>query len=113
MQVSANIQPVIKDYTLTLSPAEVVSLVAVLNDNINRGGNAYYFSINLRDVLKDEQDRHGEKTEQAQWFANGNGDENLRAGRKILAIKECRQDTGCGLKEAKDAADARARFLGL
>jgi hypothetical protein len=32
--------------------------------------------------------------------------DELRAGRKIQAIKEYRDWTGCGLKEAKDAIDA-------
>ena len=33
----------------------------------------------------------------------------LRAGRKIPAIKLCRQETGLGLKEAKDTVEALAR----
>jgi len=37
----------------------------------------------------------------------------LRAGHKIEAIKLLRQRTGVGLKEAKEAADALERQLGL
>ncbi len=33
----------------------------------------------------------------------------LRAGRKIEAIKLCRQETGLGLKEAKDAVEGLGR----
>jgi ribosomal protein L7/L12 len=36
----------------------------------------------------------------------------LRAGQKIEAIKQYRAMHGVGLKEAKDAVDARARELG-
>ena len=39
-------------------------------------------------------------------------DELLRAGQRIEAIKEYRAVHGVGLKEAKDAIDARARELG-
>ncbi len=35
--------------------------------------------------------------------------EILRAGRKIEAVKLCRQETGLGLKEAKDAVEELAR----
>ena len=38
-------------------------------------------------------------------------DELLRAGQKIEAIKEYRALHGVGLKEAKDAIDARCRNL--
>jgi ribosomal protein L7/L12 len=36
----------------------------------------------------------------------------LRGGQKIEAIKQYRAMHGVGLKEAKDAVDARARELG-
>lgn len=35
-------------------------------------------------------------------------DQLLRAGQKIMAIKRYREQTGVGLKEAKDAVEARA-----
>jgi ribosomal protein L7/L12 len=35
----------------------------------------------------------------------------IRSGQKILAIKRYREVTGVGLKEAKDAVDARAAAL--
>lgn len=37
----------------------------------------------------------------------------VRRGRKIDAIKEVRTQTGCGLKEAKDAVEAYANQEGL
>ncbi len=39
--------------------------------------------------------------------------EALRSGRKIEAIKLYRAETGCGLKEAKDAVEELARRHGL
>jgi ribosomal protein L7/L12 len=39
-------------------------------------------------------------------------DDLLRGGQKIEAIKQYRAMHGVGLKEAKDAVDARARELG-
>ncbi len=39
-------------------------------------------------------------------------DDLLRGGQKIEAIKQYRTMHGVGLKEAKDAVDARARELG-
>lgn len=35
----------------------------------------------------------------------------IRAGQKIMAIKRYREATGVGLKDAKDAIDARAEAL--
>lgn len=35
----------------------------------------------------------------------------IRAGEKILAIKRYREETGLGLKESKDAIDARAAAI--
>lgn len=40
-------------------------------------------------------------------------DDALRAGQKIEAVKLYRQEYGVGLKEAKDAVDARQAELGL
>jgi ribosomal protein L7/L12 len=40
-------------------------------------------------------------------------DDLLRGGQKIEAIKQYRTMHGVGLKEAKDAVDARARELGM
>jgi ribosomal protein L7/L12 len=37
----------------------------------------------------------------------------VRAGRKIEAVKLCRERTGLGLKEAKDAVDALAAAHGV
>lgn len=37
----------------------------------------------------------------------------LRGGQKIAAIKLVREETGTGLKEAKDAVDAYASSLGI
>jgi hypothetical protein len=37
----------------------------------------------------------------------------IRAGQKIPAIKEVREETGLGLKEAKQAVDERGEQLGL
>lgn len=46
--------------------------------------------------------------------AAGDGiDDLLARGRKIQAIKLYREQTGVGLKEAKDAVEARARLRGL
>ena len=42
----------------------------------------------------------------------GTIDDLLRGGQKIEAIKQYRAMHGVGLKEAKDAVDARARELG-
>jgi ribosomal protein L7/L12 len=38
-------------------------------------------------------------------------DELIRQGKKIHAIKVYRNLTGCGLREAKDAVEARERHL--
>ena len=40
-------------------------------------------------------------------------DELLAAGRKIEAIKQYREKSGAGLREAKKAVEARAAQLGL
>lgn len=39
-------------------------------------------------------------------------DELIRQGKKIHAIKVYRNHTGCDLREAKDAVEARERHLG-
>jgi ribosomal protein L7/L12 len=39
-------------------------------------------------------------------------DQLLRSGQKIAAIKRWREETGVGLKEAKDAVEARAAAHG-
>ena len=39
-------------------------------------------------------------------------DDAIRSGQLIVAIKAWRQRTGAGLKEAKDAVEARARSIG-
>jgi ribosomal protein L7/L12 len=62
--------------------------------------------------------RRGERTGSKEFRPGGTPpspgtiDDLLRGGQKIEAIKQYRAMHGVGLKEAKDAVDARARELG-
>lgn len=40
-------------------------------------------------------------------------DAAIRANRIIEAVRQYRDDTGCGLKQAKEAVEQRARELGM
>lgn len=118
MKVTANVKSIVtvEDFTVTLSPDEVAAMRSIICEHLTTGSGSFYtFGADLRNQIDAAQSAAtvDTSTDPDDYFWTGKGDENLRAGRKIYAIKECRQATSCGLKEAKDAADRRGRSLGL
>lgn len=95
-------QPVVQTVTLTLDADEVGVIVRSLE------GMGYYNTASQwRDMLVVKVDPNVDA-----FLSTGVCDRDIKEGRKIYAIKTVRAATGLGLKQAKDAVDARQKFIG-
>lgn len=96
------VAPTVEEVTITLSKTEVEQIVADLNY-----AGSYSTANEFSRLLL------APTTDPNVWYNSGHGDSFLYDSKVIQGIKECRAATGCGLKEAKDASDARKKSLGL
>lgn len=103
--VSQNLIPaVVESVTLTLTKEEVDQIASALDYRYYGGDGA--LAARLRSATTP-----GVATEPKVYVETGTIDGFIRDGHKITAIKEVRTVTGCTLRDAKDAVDARARVI--
>lgn len=88
-------------------------------EGASRGHHIYKLARDCRDLLVfDQQSRDimrklTVQEQHAGFTINDTVKALVKMGRKIEAIKELRTQTGCGLKEAKDAVEAYMESTGI
>ena len=103
--VSQNLVPaVVESVTLTLTKEEVDQIAGALDYRYYGGDGA--LAIRLRSATTP-----GVATDPKVYVETGAVDGFIRDGSKISAIKEVRTVTGCTLRDAKEAVDARERTI--